>query len=119
MVEDVKVICKKVVEDTKDIHKEAEVTPTLHSSSAKKVKIWVKGKIMASIDDGVDYGQPDFKTAVEREGTDDDDIDFSGEDNDHGEESEEEKEKTRKLEPPKKTTSASVVDPHVLREIAL
>ncbi len=76
-------------------------------------------QIVASIDDGVDYGQPDFKTAVWREGTADHDIDFGGQDNDHGEESEEEKEKTRKLALPKKTKSASVVDPNVLREIAL
>ena len=31
---------------------------------------------MASIDDGVDYEQWNFKTAVEHEGTNDDDIDF-------------------------------------------
>ncbi len=118
-VEDVNVI--------KYICKEVEKEPTLRSSSAKKVKIRIDGKIVASgrpqivasIDDCVDYRQLDFKTAVEHEGTADHDIDFGGQDTDHGEESEEEKEKTRKLALPKKTKSASVVDPNVFREIAL
>ena len=96
MVEDVKVI-RKEVEDAKDICKEVEVQPTLRSSSAKKVKIRVDGKIVASIDDGVNYRQPDFETAVEREGTNDDVIDFVGKDNDHGEESEEEKRRQESL----------------------
>ena len=56
---------------------------------------------------------------MEHEGTNDDDIDFVGKDNDHGEESEEEKEETRKLALPKKTKSTFVVDPNVLHEIAL
>jgi hypothetical protein len=84
-------------------------------------KIVASGRrqIVASINDGVDNVQPNFKTAAEHEGSADHDIDFGGQDNDHGEESEEEKEKTRKLALPKKTKIASVVDPNVLREIAL
>ena len=50
---------------------------------------------MASINDGVDYVQPNFETDVEREGTAHHEIDFASQDNDHGKESEEEKEKTR------------------------
>ena len=76
-------------------------------------------QIVASINDGVDNVQPNFKTAAEHEGSADHDIDFGGQDNDHGEESEEKKEKTRKLALPKKTKIASVEDPNVVREIAL
>ena len=76
-------------------------------------------KIVVSINDGVDHVQLNFETDAEGEGTSDHDIDFAGQDNDHGEESEEEKEKPRKLALPKKTKIASVVDPNVLREIAL
>ena len=54
-------------------------------------------QIVASIDDGVDYGLPDFKTAVEGEGTADNDIDFGGQDNDHGEEREEERRRQESL----------------------
>ena len=104
VADDVKVICKEV-EDAEDINKEVEVTPTSRSLSAKKVKIRVYGKIVTSIDDVDDYGQPDFETAVECEGTNDDDIDFVCKDNDHSEESEEEKEETRKLALPKKMKS--------------
>ena len=50
---------------------------------------------MTSINDDVDYVQPNFETDAEREGTADHEIDFAGQDNGHGEESEEEKEKTR------------------------
>ena len=114
------------VEVIEDIHKEVETTPTLRVSSTKKVTIPVDGKkgssgrwkIVASINDGVDYVQPNFKTDAEHDGTADHDIDFAGQDNDHGKESEEEKEKTRKLALPKKTKIASVVDPNVLHEIA-
>ncbi len=42
---------ESVVEDVKVICKDVEVTPTFCSSSAKKVSIWVGGKIVASIDD--------------------------------------------------------------------
>jgi hypothetical protein len=74
---------------------------------------------VASINDGVDYVQPNFETDVEREGTSDYDIDFAGQDNDHGKESEEEKEKPRQLALQKQTKIASVVDPNNLLEIAL
>ena len=118
---------ESVVENVKiieEIRKESEVTPTLRFSSAKKVTIRVDGKtvasgrwqIVASINDGVDYVQPNFKTAAERERPTDHEI---GQDTDHGEEREEEKEKTSKLALPKKTKIASVVDQNVLREIAL
>ena len=60
VVEDLEVVCKEV-EDAKDIRKEVEITPTLRSSSAKKVKIRVDCKIVAFIDDGIDYGQPNSK----------------------------------------------------------
>jgi hypothetical protein len=121
---------ESVVENAKvmeDIHKEVEATVTLRVSSMKKVTIQVDGKkvssgrwkIVASINDGVDYVQPNFETDAECEGTADHDIDFAGQDNDHGEESEEEKEKPRRLALPKKMKIATVVDPHGLREIAL
>ena len=68
----------------------------------KKVSIRVGGKIVASIDDAIIDRQPDFKTAIEREGTADYAIEFGGQDNDHAEENEEEKEEKRKLALPKK-----------------
>ena len=97
---------ESVVENVKvigDIHKEVEATPTSRVSSTTKVTIRVDGNlvssgrqiIVASINDGVDYVQPNFETDVEREGTAHHEIDFASQDNDHGKESEEEKEKTR------------------------
>jgi hypothetical protein len=91
------------VEVIGDIHKEVEATPTLRVSSTTKVTIRVDGnivssgrrKIVASINDGVDYVQSNFKTDAEQEGTAHHEINFAGQDNDHGEEIEE---KWRRLE---------------------
>ena len=110
-----------VVEEVEVVCKDVDVTPTSCSSSAKTVSIQVGGKIVASINDGVDYGQPDFEEAIEHVATADDDVDFGVQDNDHAEENEEPR-KVGGLPKKKKSVTldvVSVVDPNVLRDIAL
>ena len=113
---------ESVVEDVVEIiRKEVDVTPTSCSSSAKTMSIQVGGKIVASIDDGVDYGQPDFREAIDHVATADDDVDFGFQDNDHAEENEEPR-KVGGLPKKKKSVTldvVSVVDPNVLRDIAV
>ena len=74
------------------ICKDVDVTPISCTSSAKKVTILVDSNIIVgSIDDDVDYGQPDFNKAVEDVGSADDYVDFGSPDNNHVEENAEKK----------------------------